>query len=135
MKTWLITGCSSGFGRNLAETLLSEGEQVIVTARKPKTIQHFAKNYPLTALCLRLDVTKKDTIDATVNAAIEKFGKIDVSSTTPVIVFAVPLRNAQKKKSTQSSTPTIMFPCFYNKAVLLAARLFNNFSMTVNANI
>lgn len=31
--------------------------------------------------------------------------------------------------------PTIMFPCFYNKAVLLAARLFNNFSMTVNANI
>ena len=38
MKTWLITGCSSGFGRNLAETLLSEGEQVIVTARKPKTI-------------------------------------------------------------------------------------------------
>lgn len=78
MKTWLITGCSSGFGRNLAETFLSEGEQVIVTARKPKTIQHFAKNYPLTALCLRLDVTKKDTIDATVNAAIEKFGKIDV---------------------------------------------------------
>lgn len=78
MKTWLITECSSGFGRNLAETLLSEGEQVIVTARKPKTIQHFAKNYPLTALCLRLDVTKKDTIDATVNAAIEKFGKIDV---------------------------------------------------------
>ena len=49
MKTWLITECSSGFGRNLAETLLSEGEQVIVTARKPKTIQHFAKNYPLTA--------------------------------------------------------------------------------------
>ena len=78
MKTWLITGCSSGFGKNLAETLLSEGEQVIVTARKPKTIQHFAKNYPLTALCLRLDVTKKDTIDAAVNAAIEKFGKIDV---------------------------------------------------------
>ncbi len=49
-----------------------------MTARKPKTIQHFAKNYPQTALCLRLDVTKKDTIDATVNAAIEKFGNIDV---------------------------------------------------------
>ena len=31
MKTWLITGCSSGFGKNLAETLLSEGEQVVVT--------------------------------------------------------------------------------------------------------
>lgn len=43
MKTWLITGCSSGFGKNLAETLLSEGEQVVVTARKPETIQHFAE--------------------------------------------------------------------------------------------
>lgn len=59
MKTWLITGCSSGFGKNLAETLLSEGEQVVVTARKPETIQHFAEKYPQTALCLRLDVTKK----------------------------------------------------------------------------
>ena len=40
----LITGCSSGFGRNLAETLLSEGEQLVVTARNPETIQHFAEN-------------------------------------------------------------------------------------------
>ena len=78
MKTWLITGCSSGFGKNLAETLLSEGEQVVVTARKPETIQHFAEKYPQTALCLRLDVTKKDTIDSAVKEAIEKFGKIDV---------------------------------------------------------
>ena len=117
MKTWLITGCSSGFGKNLAETLLSEGEQVVVTARKPETIQHFAEKYPQTALCLRLDVTKKDTIDAAVNAAIEKFGKIDVlinnaticwcrrSTRAAVIVCAVPLKSAQKKKSTQSSTP------------------------------
>lgn len=78
MKTWLITGCSSGFGKNLAETLLSEGEQVVVTARKPETIQHFAEKYPQTALCVGLDVTKKDTIDAAVKEAIEKFGKIDI---------------------------------------------------------
>ena len=65
-------------GKNLAETLLSEGEQVVVTARKPETIQHFAEKYPQTALCLRLDVTKKDTIDSAIKEAIEKFGKIDV---------------------------------------------------------
>ena len=29
MKTWLITGCSSGFGRNLAETLLSEISKIL----------------------------------------------------------------------------------------------------------
>ena len=100
MKTWLITGCSSGFGRNLAETLLSEGEQVIVTARKPKTIQHFAKNYPLTALCLRLDVTKKDTIDATVNAAIEN----RISNTKHILTKIPPLhQNVSGPKSILTS--------------------------------
>lgn len=74
----VVAGCSSGFGKNLAETLLSEGEQVVVTARNPETIQHFDEKYPQTALCVRLDVTKKDTIDSAVKEAIEKFGKIDV---------------------------------------------------------
>lgn len=78
MKTWLITGCSSGFGKNLAETLLEKGEQVVVTARRPETIKEFAEKYPTNALISRLDVTKQDTIDETVALAMSKFGKIDV---------------------------------------------------------
>mgnify|MGYP000023892117 FL=1 len=77
-ENMVVAGCSSGFGKNLAETLLSEGEQVVATARNPETIQHFDEKYPQTALCVRLDVTKKDTIDSAVKEAIEKFGKIDV---------------------------------------------------------
>ena len=105
MKTWLITGCSSGFGKNLAEALLSEGEQVVVTARKPETIQHFAEKYPQTALCLRLDVTKKDTIDSAVKEAIEKVSaRSTFSSTTPATACAAQSKNAPKKRSMPNST-------------------------------
>lgn len=78
MKTWLITGCSSGFGRNLAKTLLEGGEQVVVTARKPETLSDFSEQYPQTALVHRLDVTDNESIKETAASAIERFGKIDV---------------------------------------------------------
>lgn len=78
MKTWLITGCSSGFGRNLAETILENGDQVVVTARKPETIKDFTERFPNQALISRLDVTNSKTIDETVQVAEKRFGKIDV---------------------------------------------------------
>ena len=33
MKTWLITGCSSGIGKGIAKAVLESGDQAIVTAR------------------------------------------------------------------------------------------------------
>ena len=41
MKSWLITGCSSGFGKSLANYLLDCGEQVAVTARKTSSLEEF----------------------------------------------------------------------------------------------
>jgi NAD(P)-dependent dehydrogenase (short-subunit alcohol dehydrogenase family) len=38
MKTWFITGTSSGFGRALAEALIAKGERVIATARKIESL-------------------------------------------------------------------------------------------------
>lgn len=46
MKTWLITGCSSGLGKNMAEVLLENGEQVAVTAWRMETIQEFKERFP-----------------------------------------------------------------------------------------
>lgn len=39
MNTWLITGCSSGLGKSLAKAVLEHGDQAIVTARNPETVQ------------------------------------------------------------------------------------------------
>ena len=57
MKTWLITGCSTGLGRSLAKAALQKGDNVVVTARDTKKLEEFEKDFPQTALTVRLDVT------------------------------------------------------------------------------
>jgi NAD(P)-dependent dehydrogenase (short-subunit alcohol dehydrogenase family) len=73
MKTWLITGCSSGFGRDIAEAALARGDNVVATARRPEALAGLGA--PLT---LPLDVTQPDAIEAAVAATLERFGRIDV---------------------------------------------------------
>lgn len=77
-KVWLITGCSTGFGRSLAKEALALGNQVAVTARKVEDIQDLADQYPETALALRLDVTQPTQISEAVEKAHRHFGRIDV---------------------------------------------------------
>jgi NAD(P)-dependent dehydrogenase (short-subunit alcohol dehydrogenase family) len=77
-KVWLITGCSTGFGRELATQVLALGDKVAVTARNPASIQDIVAGYPQHAIALQLDVTKSAAIKAAVAATVEAFSKIDV---------------------------------------------------------
>ena len=77
-KVWFITGCSTGFGRELAQLVLKAGQKVVVTARKTSDILDIAAPYPETALVLPLDVTKPEEIEAAVKQANDTFGRIDV---------------------------------------------------------
>jgi NAD(P)-dependent dehydrogenase (short-subunit alcohol dehydrogenase family) len=77
-KVWFITGCSTGFGRELAKEALSNGYKVVVTARKPEQVADITAVYPDTALALSLDVTVPQQIKEAVAAAIARFGRIDV---------------------------------------------------------
>lgn len=45
-RTWLITGVSSGFGRELTSQLLERGERVVGTVRRRSSVADFAKGYP-----------------------------------------------------------------------------------------
>jgi NAD(P)-dependent dehydrogenase (short-subunit alcohol dehydrogenase family) len=78
MSTWLITGCSTGLGRALAEAVLASGHNAVATARDVSTVTHFADAHPDTALALALDVTDSTQVTATVAQAEERFGSIDV---------------------------------------------------------
>src|ERR1035438_2801366 len=73
---WFITGCSTGFGRELATQALARGFRVVVTARKPEEVEALAAKGD--ALVLKLDVTDQSQINAAIQAAEEKFGGIDV---------------------------------------------------------
>ena len=62
MKTWLITGCSSGLGRGIAEAALKQGENVAVTARNVEQIEELAEQYPVQAQILRLDLNDRERL-------------------------------------------------------------------------
>lgn len=75
---WFITGCSTGFGRELARHTLELGYPTVVTARNTAQIEDLAKGHEDNALILQLDVTKAEDIESAVKAAVERFGRIDV---------------------------------------------------------
>ena len=72
MKTWLITGCSSGFGREIATAARAHGDNVVATARRAETLAD------LDAVHVALDVTRQDHIDAAIQTTLDRFGRIDV---------------------------------------------------------
>jgi NAD(P)-dependent dehydrogenase (short-subunit alcohol dehydrogenase family) len=77
-RVWFITGASTGFGRLLAEQVLAAGERAVATARKPEQIAELSAKNPENCLTVALDVTEDSAIEAAVDAAIQKFGRIDV---------------------------------------------------------
>lgn len=78
-NTWFITGCSEGgIGAGIAKAALRRGYNVVVTARDTAKVKNIVDPYPDTALAVALDVTDPDSIQAAVEEAYARFGKIDV---------------------------------------------------------
>jgi NAD(P)-dependent dehydrogenase (short-subunit alcohol dehydrogenase family) len=77
-KVWFITGCSTGFGRELAKMVLERGYRCVVTARDPAKAEDIAKGREDRALVLELDVTDQVQVTAAVTSAVEHFGSINV---------------------------------------------------------
>jgi len=75
---WFITGCSTGFGRELAKHLLENGYRVVVTARNTDKIQDLIEISEDNALAIPLDVTNKQQVVDSIKRAEEQFGAIDV---------------------------------------------------------
>ena len=75
---WFITGCSTGLGRALAQSVLRHGHRCVVTARDETRIADIVKPYPNTALAVALDVTDEQQRESSVVRAEEIFGGIDV---------------------------------------------------------
>jgi NAD(P)-dependent dehydrogenase (short-subunit alcohol dehydrogenase family) len=77
-RTWLITGSSRGFGRALAVAALAAGDRVVATARHTEALEDLIASAPERSLAVALDVTDRAQVDAAVDAAISRFGAIDV---------------------------------------------------------
>lgn len=77
-QTWLITGASSGFGAAFARYALTQGHDVVLTARRLNLVEEIASSAPDRALAVQLDVTQRAQIANAVSSAVDRFGGIDV---------------------------------------------------------
>lgn len=77
-RTWFITGASSGLGRAFPNHALASGYNVVATARNVDALKEIVPHTPERLLALALDVTRADNVQTVVDAAIARFGRIDV---------------------------------------------------------
>ena len=78
IKTWLITGCSGGFGKTLAEAVLARGDRLVATARDAGPLGDLSNRYPDAVRTAALDVTQEGSAAAAVALAEEAFGGLDI---------------------------------------------------------
>jgi len=77
-KTWLITGCSSGFGRALAEKVLARGDRLVATARDPDQLREFKEHHPDACWILPLDLSDNTSLAPSLQNILQLIPRIDV---------------------------------------------------------
>ncbi|MCC6822208.1 MAG: oxidoreductase [Verrucomicrobiota bacterium] len=93
---WFITGCSTGFGRELAKHVSELGYPTVVTARNPADVKDLANMGDV--LVLKLDVTDQAQVDAAIKAAQQKFGGIDVLVNNAGIGYFAAVEESEEKE-------------------------------------
>jgi NAD(P)-dependent dehydrogenase (short-subunit alcohol dehydrogenase family) len=77
-RVWLITGCSSGLGRALAEAVLERGDRVLATARRVERLGELVLRWPGQCEVAALDLQDAAQIGAVAEVLRAKFGRLDV---------------------------------------------------------
>ena len=77
-QVWLVTGCSRGIGRALAEAALAQGHKLVATARDPRALSGLVERYGDRVRATALDVTDQKAAKAALELAVEAFGRLDV---------------------------------------------------------
>ncbi|USI74711.1 SDR family oxidoreductase [Sphingomonas morindae] len=78
MKTWFITGASSGLGRDMTEKLLARGDRVAATVRRADALADLAATHGDRLRILTLDVTDTEALRHAIDAAFAALGRIDL---------------------------------------------------------
>lgn len=77
MKIWMMTGCSSGLGKQLMLEALKLGDRVAACVRRIETLEPFVRDYPEQLLPVALDVTSPQMIEAAIQRIGTHFNTID----------------------------------------------------------
>ena len=90
-KIALVTGSARGIGRAFAETYVAEGASVVVADVDVGAAGRTAKAIGDSAHAVRMDVTDRQSIDAGIRAAVERFGRLDILVNNAALFDAAPV--------------------------------------------
>lgn len=77
-QVWLITGCSRGLGRKIAEAVLAAGHRLVATARNPRDLDDLVSEHGDRVRSVALDVRDAEQARQAVQTAVREFGRLDV---------------------------------------------------------
>jgi NAD(P)-dependent dehydrogenase (short-subunit alcohol dehydrogenase family) len=120
-QVWFITGAGRGMGVDIAKAALSSGHAVVATARDPKAVIT-AVGEADDLLAVKLDVTSHVDAEAAVQAAVERFGRIDVLVNNAGNFNAGFFEELTPEQMERQLTTTLIGPMNVTRAVLPVMR-------------
>ena len=120
-KTWLITGAGRGMGVSIAQTALAAGHNVVATGRTPDTVTEAVGDADH-LLVVKLDVTSTQDPVAAVEAAVDRFGRIDVLVNNAASFYADFFEELTPEQMGRQITTSLIGPMNVTRAVLPVMR-------------
>ena len=96
-KVVFITGAARGIGKSFAEAFAKEGAKVVIADINIESATTTAQEIGSNALAVKMDVTKQDSIDQSVNTAVDQLGGIDILINNAAIFTAAPITEIQRE--------------------------------------
>src|SRR5438045_2691026 len=120
-KVWFITGAGRGMGVDITKAALAAGHKVVATGRNTDSVaKALGENENL--LIVKLDVTKQADADAAVNAAVDKFGRVDVLVNNATNFVAGFFEELTLEEIMQQLNTSLIGPMIVTRAVLPVMR-------------
>src|SRR3954463_15664381 len=120
-KTWFITGSGRGMGVNFAKAALAAGHNVVATGRNPDAVTK-ALGDADNLLVAKLDVTSTTDAEAAVNAAVERFGGVDVLVNNAASFYAGFFEELTPEQMDRQLATSLIGPMNVTRAVLPVMR-------------
>ena len=120
-KTWFITGAGRGMGVEFAKAALDAGHNVVATGRNPDTVSK-ALGAADNLLVVKLDITSRQDAEAAVNAAVDRFGAVDVLVNNAASFYAGYFEELTSDQMERQLTTSLIGPMNVTRAVLPVMR-------------
>jgi NAD(P)-dependent dehydrogenase (short-subunit alcohol dehydrogenase family) len=120
-QTWFITGAGRGMGHDIAKAALAAGHNVVATGRNPDAVAK-AVGEADELLVIKLDVTSPADAEAAVQAAVDRFGGIDVLVNNAASFYAGYFEELTPEQMERQLTTSLIGPMNVTRAVLPVMR-------------